>query len=78
MITNETLIKTRQWFADNTDNCIADVKSGKMLVNDPEKYFSRQTQNKKDFLNGVYDHGFAFVQRATFIETGECKPLFSV
>lgn len=78
IITQETIIKTRQWFANNQDACIAEVANGSVKVNDIEKYVSRCIKNKSDFLDGIYDHGFTFIQRAQFIQTGESVPLFAV
>lgn len=70
-ITQETIIKTRQWFADNRDACIAEVQDGRVSVNNPEKYFAQCNEAKIDFLAGKYDHSFSFVQRAQFIQTGK-------
>lgn len=69
--TEETIQKTRQWFADNALACIAEVESGKVRVNDPERYFANKRQDHTDFLAGKYDHTFAFLQRAHYLQTGE-------
>lgn len=58
-LTKETIQLTRQWYADNAAACIEEVKNGKVKVNDPDKY----------------DHSLGFVQRAVFIQTGECYAL---
>ena len=75
MITPETIQKTRQWWADNALACIAEVKSGEVKVNNPEKYFAWRMEQHADALAGKYDHSFAFQQRAYFIQTGECVAL---
>ncbi len=75
MFTKETIIKTRQWFADNSLACIDEVKSGKVRVNNPDSYFAERLQNAKDSLDGKHDHTLAFKQRAHFIQTGECPAL---
>lgn len=75
MITQETIIETRQWFHDNSLACIEEVKSGKVTVNNPEAYFSERLKNAQDSLNGAHDHTLAFRQRAEFIQNGTCTAL---
>lgn len=75
MFTEETIMKTRQWFHDSSLICIEEVKSGKFKVNNPEKYFAERLQNAKDSLAGKHDHTLTFRQRAHFIQTGEFPPI---
>lgn len=35
-ITKETIIKTRQWFLENTQGCIDEAVSGQVRINDHE------------------------------------------
>ena len=74
-ITNETILETRQWYHDNAMGCIAEVKSGEVKVNDPEKYFEDCNRRAKEYLDGKWDHTLAFIQRAHYIQTGECHAI---
>ena len=74
-LTQETILKTRQHFAESHDRCIDEVLSGKVKVNNPDKYIEWKRQNKNDVLSGKWDHTFTFQQRARWLQTGECVPL---
>jgi hypothetical protein len=74
-LTEESIQKTRKWFADNCIACIEEVKSGKTHVNDPESYFADKIEDAKEYMNGSYDHVIAFLQRAYYIQTGESVAL---
>lgn len=76
-LTEETIQKTREWFANNARECIEEVRSGKVKVNDPEAYFTWCEERAKSALNGGIDHTFTFLQRAYFIQTGKSIPLLS-
>lgn len=75
--TEETIFKTRQWFAGNSFACIAEAVSGKVKVNDLARYIKDCEADAMSALNGEQDHTFAFLQRAHFIQTGESVPLLS-
>lgn len=72
---NESIQAARQWFHDNALACIAEVESGEVKVNDLEKFRAWKTESAADALAGKYDHTLAFLQRAHFIQTGECVAL---
>ena len=74
-LTQETILATRQWFADNAMACIAEVESGAVKVNDPEKYFAWRKESAANSLAGKNDHTFTFMQRAHYLQTGECVAL---
>lgn len=74
-VTSESIHAARQWFAENALACIAEVKSGAVRVNDPEKYFVQCMRRHDDALAGRSDHTFTFRQRAHYIQTGECPAL---
>lgn len=76
-ITDETILATRQWYADNAQACIDEARSGATRVNDLERYCAWREQCIVDSLAGNGDHTLAFIQRALFIQTGECVPLLS-
>tara|TARA_R110000744_G_C19371770_1_gene563260 strand:+ start:85843 stop:86082 length:240 start_codon:yes stop_codon:yes gene_type:complete len=74
-LTEQTILDCRQWFADNADACIEDAVSGKVFVNDLNKYTQDMIKRKCEALAGDYDHTFTFLQRATWMQTGECHAL---
>jgi hypothetical protein len=71
VLTEDTMQKTREWFANNARECIEEVRSGEVKVNDPEAYYTWCEERAKRALEGHYDHTFAFLQRAYFIQTGK-------
>lgn len=74
-ITKETIIKTRQWFIDNTQSCIDEAMSGQVRVNDLDSYVQSMLKRMEDIEAGEWDHTFTFQQRAVYIQTGECHAL---
>ena len=76
-ITTESRMLARQWFADNALACIAEVKSGAVRVNNPETFFVKCLQNHDDALAGKFDRSLTFMQRAHYIQTGDCPALLS-
>ncbi|MFI2856838.1 hypothetical protein ACH6EH_06830 [Paenibacillus sp. JSM ZJ436] len=60
-LTEETIIKTRQWFADSDMACIEEVKNGSVRVNDPERYFAWREKAAKESLEGLHDHTVTFL-----------------
>lgn len=75
MLKPESIQAARQWFADNALACIAEVKSGAVRVNDPDAYFAQCMRRHDDALAGKNDHTFALLQRAHYIQFGECPAL---
>ncbi|MFQ3543589.1 hypothetical protein Q7A53_05840 [Halobacillus rhizosphaerae] len=74
-LTDETIQKTRKWFHNNCMACIEEVKSGKVYVNNIKKYIEMEKESARDYMEGKNDYIFAFVQRAYYIQTGECIAL---
>lgn len=74
-LTEASIQAARQWYADNALACIAEVESGAVRVNDRESYFAWRHQQRVEALAGKYDHTLAFLQRAHYIQTGDCVPL---
>lgn len=74
-ITKETIIKTRQWFIDNTQGCIDEAMSGQVRVNDLDSYVQSMLKRMDDIEAGEWDYTFTFQQRAVYIQTGECHAL---
>lgn len=75
ILTSETIKATQQWYAENAQACINEAISGQVKVNDLDKYVQDQKLSMAEYLNGTWDHTLAFQQRATFIQTGECRPI---
>lgn len=78
IITDETIIKTRQWYVANQQACIEEARSGTVKVNDLYVYEDRCNKNITAIYKGKWDRTFAFMQRAYFIQTGKDLPLLSV
>lgn len=74
-LSNESVIATRQWFADNAKACIDEALSSDIRVNDLESYIEWQRELATAAMLGYHDHTFTFRQRAWFIQTGECVAL---
>jgi hypothetical protein len=77
VITAETIQKTRQWFADNAQDCILGANRGEFYVNDLGKFTDWQNRCIAESLSGAWDHNLTFVQRALFIQTGQSIPMLS-
>lgn len=74
-LTAATVQACRQWFADNAQACIDEAVSGATYVNNLESYVAWREQSKVDALDGLFDHSMTFLQRAYFIQSGECLAL---
>jgi hypothetical protein len=77
MTYGESVIATREWFAENARQCIEEAKSGITRVNDLDSYIAWREEAARASLAGEGDHSFAFQQRRHFIQTGECVPFFA-
>jgi hypothetical protein len=76
-LTPETLQATREHFADIGRRCIEGATAGEFFVNDLSSYVAGEREKIADSLAGKNDHTFTFLQRAHWIQTGECLPLFA-
>jgi len=74
-ITQESILKAREWFADNYDACIEEAASGAVFVNDLPSYIIWREKQKAEVLAGKHDHTFTFMQKAHYIQTGESVAL---
>ncbi|WP_124115428.1 hypothetical protein [Paenibacillus xylanexedens] len=74
-LTEESIQKTRQLFADISLACIEEVECGKVRVNDPESYFAWRKEEAKEVMEGKADHTLTFLQRAYYVQTGESVAL---
>lgn len=75
-LTKETIKKTDQHFADICQGCINEVLIGEVRVNNKDKYIKNNESQKNDYLNGnVNRSNFTYLQRAYFLQTGNCIAL---
>jgi hypothetical protein len=74
-LTSATMRRTREHFADIHRRCIADVVAGRQRVNNPESYIAWQDKAITETLAGKNDHTATFLQRAYWLQTGECVAL---
>lgn len=74
-ITQESILKTRQHFADNHLLCIEQAKNGVFRVNDLAQYIESETQAHKACLAGEYDNTMTFRQYAVYLQTGISYPI---
>ena len=76
-LAEESILKARKIFSDNCLACIEDVKSGKSQIYcNKEEFYKREERNSKDYLAGINDNTFTFLQRVYYIQTGESVALF--
>ena len=77
-ITQESIIACRKWFADNVDACVREAEDGTapLASHYPiELYREKMAERKEAALAGEFDHTFTFMQRAHYMQTGECVAL---
>ena len=78
VITKESIIACRQQFADNADACVREAEDGTapLASHYPiELYREKMAARKVSALAGEFDHTFTFMQRAHYMQTGECVAL---
>lgn len=68
-ISQETILATRQHFADSHQCCLYAAISGELFVNDLDSYRKWQTERIAETLAGGNDNTFTFMQRAYWIES---------
>lgn len=78
-LTQESIIKARQWYAENSLAQAEAVKSGKTIIyGDKKLFFIKKEKEAQEFLSGKYDNGLGLRQRAHYIQTGESVPLLGI
>lgn len=77
ILSNETIDKTCQWYADNSQGCIDEVLSGKVSVNDQDEYIKTKLADKHNYLTKNFDLSLAFYQKALYIQTGQNTAILS-
>lgn len=76
-ITQNTILKTRQWFIDNCKECIKQTLTGEIRVNEPQYYVEYMKVASADYASGKYDTCLSFIQKCYYIQTGKSVPLLS-
>jgi len=81
-LTPEAIAKARQWFADNCEAQIANIKESLktpevFYCNDPHYHIERLEKQAEYWRTGEVDMTFALWQRAYEYQTGECVGLLS-
>lgn len=74
-LTRETIDKTWQWYIDNARDCINEVLSGEVKVNNVKRYIDWNLDQIEMFQNRKCNIWLGFIQRAVYIQTGESIPL---
>ena len=76
-LTEDSILKARKFFSDNCLAIIEDVKSGKTKIYcNKEEFYKREERKSKDYLAGINDNTFTFLQRVYYIQTGKSIALF--
>lgn len=76
-IAQDTILKTRQWFIDNCNDCIKETLSSEIKVNNPQDYVEYMTIASADYASGKYDTCLSFIQKCYYIQTGKSVPLLA-
>lgn len=74
-ITPETRAATFKWFADHARECARAAQAGEFYVNDVPRYVEAREAEALRYEQGEGGTSLAFLQRAIFIQTGECWPI---
>lgn len=70
-LTRETILATRQAFADNEYDCIRQAEG---RVRNHASYSAWCEENAREWLSGASDRCFTFLQRAYWLQTGQSVP----
>lgn len=76
-ITAETVIKTREYGIRQCQACIDEAVSGKVRVNDIDKYIKIQQADIGKYESGYYDDKLHFLSKAIYLQFGESVPIMS-
>ena len=76
-ITAETVIKTREYGIRQCQACIDEAVSGKVWVNDLEKYINHHSSDIAKYESGYYDNALHFLSKAIYLQFGESVPIMS-
>ena len=68
-LTQETILKTRQWFAEYGQICLDDAVNNREIVPNLPDYIKWKERHIKEYLAGKWDNTYEFQQRAIYIQT---------
>lgn len=74
-ITEEMILKTREWYISNRRAVILEIQSEKYFVNDKNEAIKFELNFIDDITSGKCDDKPYFLQKAYFIHTKESIPL---
>jgi len=77
LLTSETINKTRLSFYENAIACIEEALSGEVSVNNIIDYIKWKKKQSFEALQSKAPYSFTFIQRAYYIQSGECIPLLN-
>lgn len=75
VITKESIDKARRFFINNLQAQMEDIRTGKVKVNNKERHLQWLIDSEIDCEAGAYDNRFTMLQRAYYIQTGDCVAL---
>lgn len=71
VITDQTILATNQWFADNAQGCIDEALSGAVFCNDVDEVVKRNEKRKAEYLSGNFDLWLGYYQQAYLSKPGK-------
>lgn len=77
ILTEETILATREHFADLSRATIDEIQAGVTKVDDPAGTIAWLEDGIRSGLAGKGDHTVTFRQRALWIQTGDMQPIFA-
>lgn len=77
ILTDETILATREHFADLSRATIDEIRTGVTKVDDPAGTIAWLEDGIRSGLAGESDHTVTFRQRALWIQTGDMPPIFA-
>ena len=76
-ISAEKVIKTCEYGIRQCKDCIDEALSGKVRVNDLEKYIDHRNSDIAKYESGYYDNTLHFLSKAIYLQFGESVPIMS-
>ena len=74
-LTEETIAATWKHFADHERLCAEEARAGILKPNDVDKYIEKCESNAALYDSREMRISVTWIQRAYFIQTGECVPI---
>ncbi|HSH35318.1 hypothetical protein [Schnuerera sp.] len=74
-LTEETILKTREYFYNVCIECVNGAINNEFYVNNVDNYIQFKKEDAESYINGEFDHVLSFIQKAYYIQTGKNIPL---